>query len=81
MDRLADARAGAAAADIADGATDVFIGRQRFCGQQRGRRHDHAGLAVAAADTPRRQVLTGNEIDLAIGLFLKCQEGLSARPC
>src|SRR5262249_35634871 len=49
LDRSADARIGAAAADVAGhGAVDVRIARLGVGGEQRARRHDLARLAVAA---------------------------------
>ena len=49
LDRSADALIGAASADIArHGGVDVVIRRLRRVLQQRRRRHDLAGLAVAA---------------------------------
>src|SRR6185437_16667488 len=46
--RLAHAKVSAAAAEIRHRGIDVRIGRVRLRRQQRGRRHDHAGLAVTA---------------------------------
>src|SRR5919197_4965153 len=48
LDRGANAVIGAAAADVGDLAVDVGIGRLRILLQERGRGHDHAGLAIAA---------------------------------
>src|SRR5882672_4982923 len=44
----ADALVGATAADVGHGLVDVRVGRLRFLGEERGRGHDLAGLAVAA---------------------------------
>src|SRR5262249_21012678 len=49
LDGLADPQIGPAAADVAGHRTvDVGVGRMRVLGEQRRRRHDLAGLAVAA---------------------------------
>src|SRR3954469_21900334 len=48
VDRFADALIGAAAADVGHRFVDVLVGRPRILFQQRRRRHDLAGLAVAA---------------------------------
>src|SRR3954469_1739913 len=48
VDRLADARVRAAAADVRHGVVDVLVGRARVLAQQRDRRHHLAALAVAA---------------------------------
>src|SRR3989449_11978 len=51
LDGRPDARVGAAAADVArHGPVDVGVGGVRLARQQRGGRHDLAGLAVAALD-------------------------------
>src|SRR3954447_14224536 len=47
-DGLARLLVGAAAADIRNGAVDVGVARLRVILEQRGDRHDHAALAVAA---------------------------------
>src|SRR5262245_17084533 len=53
MDRLADPEVGAAAAEVAGhGGVDVSVGRVRLLGEERGRGHDLAGLAVAALGDP-----------------------------
>src|SRR3954447_26273847 len=48
VDRLAHLLIGAAAADIGNGAVDGGVARLRVILQQRGDRHDHTALAVAA---------------------------------
>src|SRR5687768_9677974 len=49
VDRLADARIGAAAADVAvHGGIDVRVRRVRLLLEQRRGRHDLSGLAIAA---------------------------------
>src|SRR4051812_22980858 len=48
VNRFADALAGAAATDVGHRLVDVLVGRVRLLLQQRRRRHDLAGLAVAA---------------------------------
>src|SRR5579872_508657 len=48
VDRGADARVGAAAADVRHGVVDVGVGRLRVLLEQRRGRHDLARLAVAA---------------------------------
>src|ERR1019366_6724341 len=48
VDRIADALIGAAAADVRHRRVDIGVGRLGRLGQQRHRRHDLAGLAVAA---------------------------------
>ena len=48
MDRYANLLIGAAAADIGDFAVDIGIRRHRVLLEQRGDRHDHAALAIAA---------------------------------
>src|SRR4051812_10639747 len=49
LDRGADARIGAAAADVAGhGVIDIGVARLGRCGEQGARRHDLARLAVAA---------------------------------
>src|SRR5438067_353630 len=48
VDRFADALIGAAAADVGHRFVDVLVGRPRLLLQERRRRHDLAGLAVAA---------------------------------
>src|SRR5579862_18195 len=48
VDRFAHLLEGAAAADVGDRRVDLRVGRIRRFLQQRCRRHDHAGLAVAA---------------------------------
>src|ERR1700730_19406589 len=51
MDGSADADIGGTATDVAvHGAADVVVIRLGVAGQQRRRRHDLAGLAVAALD-------------------------------
>ena len=47
MDRGADARIGAAAADVGDCAGELLIGGMRICREEGAHRHDHARLAVA----------------------------------
>src|SRR6266849_4636941 len=48
VDRLANLLIGAAAADVGDGAVDIGVGRLRVVFEQRGDRHDHPALAIAA---------------------------------
>jgi hypothetical protein len=48
MDRDADARIGAAAADVGDRGVDVGVARCPVRRQQGCRRHQHAALAIAA---------------------------------
>src|SRR5438105_15745336 len=48
MDRRAHLLIGAAAADIGDAGVDIFVRRLRLLIEERCRRHDHAGLAIAA---------------------------------
>ena len=48
VDRLAHLLVGAAATDVGHRRVDVGVGRLGLGGEQRGRRHDHAALAVAA---------------------------------
>src|SRR4051812_17153724 len=48
VDRFADALIGAAAADVGHRRVNVLVGRPRVLLQERRRRHDLAGLAVAA---------------------------------
>ena len=48
VDRLAHLLIGAAAADVGDGAVDLPVARVRGVLQQRGDRHYHAALTVAA---------------------------------
>src|SRR5262245_18070884 len=48
VDGGADALIGPAAADVGHGVVDVAVGRLGIALQQRGRRHDLTGLAIAA---------------------------------
>src|SRR5436190_19055935 len=48
VDRFAHLLEGAAAADIGDRCIDVRVGRIRLLREERGRRHDHSRLAIAA---------------------------------
>src|SRR6266436_2698988 len=48
VDRLAHLLIGAAAADVGDGAVDIGVARLRVVFEQRGNRHDHPALAIAA---------------------------------
>src|SRR5215469_16172943 len=48
VDRSADPRIGAAAADIGDRRIDFGVARLRFLLQERRHRHDHAALTIAA---------------------------------
>src|SRR5579872_3440379 len=48
VDRFAHLLEGPAAADIGDGVVDVLVSRFRIVLQERGDRHDHAALAIAA---------------------------------
>src|SRR4029453_4405804 len=48
MNRRADALISAAATDVGNRGIDLGVGRLRLPLQQRGDRHDHAALAIAA---------------------------------
>src|ERR1700694_163990 len=48
VDRLAHLLIGAAAANIGDGAVDIGVAGRRIVLEQRGDRHDHPALAIAA---------------------------------
>ncbi len=72
VDRLSHPRVRAAAAQVGHRRVDVRVGRLRVLREERGGRHDHAGLAIAAL---RDLMLDPRFLDPVQALFRQALDG------